>query len=118
MGHTPVTLLKGSLEAWPGDGFTAALKAEMESLPPAALPLQQGLSQGSHLGPSPFQVMLIEASEREDCILAKVGVMFTGIIAGCSCADDPTPVDEINEYCEIMVSIDKASAGARFELRN
>jgi hypothetical protein len=39
-----------------------------------------------------------------------VGVFFSGIITGCSCADDPTPVETQNEYCELLFAIDKATA--------
>jgi len=39
-----------------------------------------------------------------------VGVFFQSVIGGCSCTDDPTPASEINEYCEALLEIDKATA--------
>ena len=32
------------------------------------------------------------------------------MLAGCSCADDPTPVEEISQYCEVRLDIDKTTA--------
>jgi hypothetical protein len=32
------------------------------------------------------------------------------------CADDPPPGNEINEYCEVLLDIDKCSAETRVEL--
>jgi hypothetical protein len=40
----------------------------------------------------------------------KAGIFYTGVIAGCSCADDPTPVDELNEYCVVQFDIDRMTA--------
>jgi hypothetical protein len=45
-------------------------------------------------------------------VQARVGIFFAGIVAGCSCADDPTPVDSRTEYCEAVVAIDRASGEA------
>jgi len=108
--------LHKSLQAWPGETFKDALKAEIEALDKALLPLQQGLSQGSYVGPSAFSVMLLGSSEETGRIQARAGVFYTGIIAGCNCADDPSPVDELTEYCEVSITIDKKTARALIEL--
>jgi hypothetical protein len=42
-------------------------------------------------------------------IRARVGVFFSGIVAGCRCADDPTPVEPQDEYCEFQFEIDRAT---------
>jgi hypothetical protein len=39
-------------------------------------------------------------------------VFFSGILSGCSCADDPTPVEAQAEYCELAIAIDTASGEA------
>jgi hypothetical protein len=54
--------------------------------------------------------MIISAADEGNTIRARAGIFYTGIIAGCSCADDPTPVNEENEYCEVQLDIDKATA--------
>jgi len=60
--------------------------------------------------------MIMNASEEADFIHAKVGIFYSGIIAGCSCADDPTPISELNEYCEVQLAIDKNTAEATVTL--
>ncbi len=107
-----------SLQARPGDSFDDVLKTELEALDKSQLPLQQGLSQSSYVGSSPLFAMVLSASEHPEYILAKAGVFYTGIIAGCNCADDPTPVDEIHEYCEVRITIDKQTARTRIELES
>ncbi len=109
-------MLKNSLNAWQQDHFADTFRQEVEALPSARLPLQQALTLSSQVSEEPFQVMLLNQSETPEAIKVKVGLFFTGIIAGCSCADDPTPLDTQNEYCELLFQIDKASAETHIEL--
>ena len=74
------------------------------------LPLQQGLSTSSYALDDKLNVRIISVSEGAGFIRAKVGIFYTGIIAGCSCADDPTPVEEQVEYCVVQLDIDKTTA--------
>lgn len=55
-------------------------------------------------------------SEMENIIRVKAGIFYQSVIGGCSCADDPTPVSEINEYCEVQLDIDKATAATAVAL--
>jgi len=96
--------------------LASVLKRELEQLDAAFLPLQQGLARGSQVADEGFSVMVIGVTEEPSIIRAKVGVFYSGIIAGCSCADDPTPVDTHPEYCELQVEIDKATAETRLTL--
>jgi hypothetical protein len=102
--------LTKSLKAWETPDFASLLKEELEDLDVTALPLQQGLTQSSYALESKFQVMIIAVSEESDFIRAKAGIFYSGLIPGCSCADDPTPVTEYSEYCEVRFNIDKVSA--------
>ena len=104
--------LPDSLRAWQSPAFQDVLKREIEQLSVGQLPLQQGLTASSHALDTPFEVMLISVAGETGFIRVKVGVFFSGVIAGCSCADDPTPVDVQNEYCELSLAIDKATAEA------
>ena len=54
--------------------------------------------------------MINNVSDAQSVIRVTVGIFYTGIIAGCSCADDPTPVEENTEYCEVQLEIDKKTA--------
>ena len=102
--------LPKSLNAWGTPEFEAILKQEIEQLDAGKLPLQQGMSASSYMTDRPFQAMLIGASEEAGRIRVKAGIFYTGVIAGCSCADDPTPIDEQNEYCVVQFDIDRATA--------
>lgn len=99
-----------ALRAWGTPGFQAALKEEIEKLNADLLPLQQGLARSSYVAARRPGAMILGATADDRCIRARAGIFYAGIIAGCSCADDPTPVDEIDEYCEISVDIDRRTA--------
>jgi len=108
--------LPDALKAWGTPGFEAILKREIEQLDAALLPLQQGLAVSSHVTDRPFQAMVISVREDTGMIHAKAGIFYTGVIAGCSCADDPTPIDERNEYCVVQFDIDRATANTTVRL--
>ena len=108
--------LPESLHAWETPEFRDVLKREIEQLDAVTLPLQQGLSSSSYVTDRPFQAMIISVSEEAGLIRAKAGIFYTGIIAGCSCADDPTPIDEQTEYCVLQFDIDRATAEATVTL--
>ena len=104
--------LTKTLNAWGSASFEAVLKAEIEQLDAGLLPLQQGLSSTSHVTDSPHQAIIMRVSDDEDFIRVKAGIFYSGIIAGCSCADDPTPVGEQTEYCEVLIEINRMTAEA------
>ncbi|KAB2313896.1 hypothetical protein F8A87_01265 [Betaproteobacteria bacterium SCN2] len=105
-----------SRDAWNTPAFRDVFKREAGQLGVAVLPLQQGLSRSSHVSGSKYEVVVLNASEDAQRILVKAGVFYNGIIAGCSCADDPTPVDEQTEYCVLQFGIDKRTAEAEITL--
>jgi len=102
--------LAKSLNAWGTPGFEDIFKAEVEQLGVDQLPLQQGLSSSSYVTDSPRKVLVMSVADENEFIRVTAGIFYSGIIAGCSCADDPTPVDEVNEYCEVRFEIDKKTA--------
>ena len=105
-----------ALTAWGTPAFQETLKQEIEQLDAGQLPLQQGLAISSHVADSGFKAMILNVSDDPDSIHAKAGILYSGIIAGCSCADDPTPMSEQNEYCEVLLSIDKQTGKASVTL--
>lgn len=107
-----MVLLSKSVKASPGPEFNTALSRELESLAVDQLPLQQGLRTGNQVLEDARTVMVLSVVDEGDLIHARAGVMYHGIIAGCSCADDPTPVEAVNEYCEILVTLDKETGMA------
>ena len=100
-----------SLQAWGSPQFEAALKQEI-ARQAGELPLQQGLATGNYVADTPVTVIINGIAEDGGTIRVLAGIFYQGVIGGCSCADDPTPVSEINEYCEVRLDIDRASAAA------
>ncbi len=104
--------LPRALAAWPSPAFRDIAKEEIQQLDAAHLPLQQGLSQSSYACTESFNAIIIGVTEGVDSILVKAGIFYTGMIPGCGCADDPTPVEEYGEYCEVQFCIDRTTAEA------
>lgn len=74
------------------------------------LPLQQGLSNSNYALGDKLSVTVLNIDHNDSHITVKAGIFYAGIIAGCSCADDPGPIDEINEYCEMSFRINRKNA--------
>ena len=108
--------LGAALDAWGTPGFEAVLKAAVEQLDAAILPLQQGLSHSSYACDKDIKVVITRAVEVTGTLRVTAAVFYSGIIAGCSCADDPTPADTCPEYCEIQIDINMQTAGAVISL--
>lgn len=102
--------LARTLNAWGQPDFKDTLKQEIEQLGSAQLPLQQGLSVSSYALDDKLDAVILDSTEDEGFLQIKAGLFYTGIIAGCSCADDPTRVDEQGEYCEVQIEINKLTA--------
>ncbi|MEW8412520.1 MAG: hypothetical protein AB2728_05360 [Candidatus Thiodiazotropha sp.] len=103
-------------DAWSSPGFNQTLKAELEALEADRLPLQQGLSQSSMVSPEPFSIIVVGSEADAAVIHCRVSVIYAGIVAGCSCADDPTPLDRLTECCELLLEIDRISAATKVAL--
>jgi hypothetical protein len=99
-------------EAWRtlGTGrFSEMLRDELEALSVEQLPLQQCMTQGSHVPEQRMQVAILGMKDAGADMHIRIGVFFNSIVAGCSCADDPTPIEPLSEYCELLLRMDKRS---------
>jgi hypothetical protein len=103
--------LPEALAAWGTPEFAAALKRELAGAG-VRLPLQQGLSATGYALDARIEAMLLGTEATADEIVVKVGVFYAGIVAGCNCADDPTPVEAQPEYCELRIAIDRITGAA------
>lgn len=110
-----ITLSK-SLLAWASGDFRTALKNEIKQLKVDELPLQQGLEHSSHAIYDDPDVIILSVSEEGNNIRVKAGVFYSGIISGCSCADDPTPTDMVPEHCELQLDINKETGNTSVSL--
>jgi hypothetical protein len=111
MMRFPKTLL-----AWDTPEFRAIFLAELTQFGPGVLPLQQGLEHSSYALEDDIRLVVVGMEQAGDAIHVQVGIFYTGLVPGCSCADDPTPVEPQNEYCEARVIIDRASGEAVISL--
>jgi hypothetical protein len=98
-----------ALRVWGTPDFEAVLKQELIHSADH-LPLQQGLTHGNYVTGDPITVAINSVAETDDAICIKAGIFYQGVIGGCSCADDPTPVSESSEYCAVKLDIDKTTA--------
>jgi hypothetical protein len=96
-----------SLAAWQSDAFARTLKDEIEAMEAAVLPLDEGIAQGGLVADASITAIFLASTDDGHSIVAKVGVFFTEITAGCSCGDEP---DEMDTYCRLQILIDKTSA--------
>jgi hypothetical protein len=108
--------LPAAARAWNGPDFGAALKAELEALGAEALPLLNLMQRGSTVLDTPIQVMVLgtpgATADASAAVRVRVGVFFSSLLGGCSCADDPTPVEAEAEYGELDIHIDLQSGTA------
>lgn len=102
--------LSKTLNAWQHADFIKTFKQEVAALEQQQLPLQQGLSLSSYVSNEKHSAIIQNTTENTTTISIKAGIFYTGIIAGCSCSDDPTPLDTQNEYCELIFVINKQTA--------
>jgi len=105
-----------AIAAWDTTDFTPQLTKAVHALGVRGLPLQKALSQGSVALDDDMMVRVLRSESRDDQIRVKVSIQYTSIIAGCSCADDPTPQRVLPEYCELALTIDRQSGLAEVQL--
>lgn len=105
-----------ALSAWGQHDFTRVLQSEIERLPHDVLPLQEGLRLSNAVSEEPIQAMILRVNESGERIVAVATLFYSGVIAGCSCADDPTPLDTQAESCQLEIRLDKRDASVEFLL--
>lgn len=106
------------LKHWGQPDFERVLQNSLEQLNGEKLPLQAALSGASHATYGKRQVMILGVSADTETIRVRAGIFYSGVVAGCNCADDPTPVDEMPEYCEVAVDINRRTAETEITLIN
>lgn len=115
-------MLPRSAAAWNSAAFRSTLIDEMQTLGPehpALQPLlQAGLRQTSAVADIALAAHLLSSRDSDGHVQAHLGLFYAGLIAGCSCADDPSPVDTITEHCELLLDIDLATGRAWVSLRD
>lgn len=108
--------LPESLKAWETPGFEAVFRQEVAALGPDRLPLHRGLAKGNHVLDHDIGCLMLAAEATPETIRVKAGFQYWSLLLGCACENDPTPVDEMPEYCEVLVEIDRRTGGAAVTL--
>ncbi|MFW6191272.1 MAG: hypothetical protein ACOC48_01575 [Thiohalospira sp.] len=108
--------LPETLAAWDRDDLEAVFTRELAAVDRDELPLQAGLTRTQRAMDDPVTATLLSREAGPDRLHLRAGLFYTGMDIGCSCADDPTPVEPEPEYCTVAVTIDRASGEARIEL--
>jgi len=110
-------LLPKTLNAWGTKDFVLIFKQEVSGLDMNKLPLQQALSLSSYVSNEKISALVNRSEALENRLIIHAGIFYSGIIAGCSCSDDPTPIDTQNEYCEVIFTIDNKTAQTTVSLK-
>ncbi len=109
--------LPATLAAWGTPGFEAAFRKETAAIDPALLPLQQALARSSVALPEEgVEFVLLGARERKGVLEIHTALFFHGLVAGCSCADDPTPVEPVPEHCELKLEVRRPDGATEIHL--
>ena len=104
--------LAAAVRDWGTEAFTSTLKADIEALDGACLPLYPGTQAGGHIDDSDLTVTVLSARACGPVIESRIGVFFTEVVGGCSCGDEPFTRPG---YCQLRVTIDLQTARAGFE---
>ena len=108
--------LKKSLQAWNTSTFDNVFKSEVSALNKQLLPLQKSLLFSSYVSPEKISPVIMSSSSDTTHLMIKTTIFYTGIIAGCSCADDPAPQDTQQESCDLLFRINLNNAETQIEL--
>lgn len=78
--------------------------------------LQQALRYSSHALLEGLQLSLLARERHGHDFRLRLGVFYQGINAGCSCADDPGPIQSQEEHCLLQLDIDPERGEGRLQL--
>ncbi|MFK5892405.1 MAG: glucosamine--fructose-6-phosphate aminotransferase [Pseudomonadota bacterium] len=105
--------LPKSLNAFGSSRFNQIVKQELATFKSAEFPLHQATTQGGLVDDKQISVSVLSSIEKEKDIQVKLSVFFDEIVGGCSCGDPPM---QVNNYCELLLAINKETAQATFQL--
>jgi len=106
--------LPNALKAWSTDDYSRTIKKELQSLQQGILPLEKGLNEAGKVDDSNITVTVFESRDNEHSIQTRVTVFFSEMSGACSCAGDGPY--EMHAHCTMVVSIDKSTSEATFEV--
>lgn len=102
-----MTTFDKTLQSFATPDFKTEFSKALKSLAPGKLDLQSALKLGSVALTDDLSVMILNCKEHPSFLEIEAGIFFHSLIAGCNCADDPTPTDTLQEYCEMAIRIQR-----------
>ncbi|WP_410474755.1 hypothetical protein [Guyparkeria sp. TX1] len=111
----PMLYLPRTARAEPGE-LEPTFKAEIAALSPDDLPLQQGMAHGNVAKGDALSAMVISTEITPGQVRIHAGLFFASVVAGCACTNDPTPMNDEPEYCEVEFAIDRPGGAAQVRL--
>lgn len=108
--------LASVVHAWGTPAWRHVFQSAVAALGAGQLPLQQALAHSSRVGEGAPHAIILHHEATERCLRIKAGIVYTGVTAGCSCADDPTPPAEQQEYCELLFEIERDTGNVTITL--
>ncbi len=99
-----------------GAALKPALRQDLRALDERALPLQQALRQGSIAVADKLDVMILDCRDSDHGWDIRCTVFFHGIVAGCQCADDPSPEERIDESAQLRIRLSRRDGSAVIRL--
>jgi hypothetical protein len=105
-----MSVFEKTIASFNSEDFSKEFKAAVLSLGVSELNLQQAVQLGSVALPENLEVMLLNSCMQDHTLVVRSGIFFRSIIAGCNCADDPTPPNSLQEYAEVSFQIDSRDA--------
>lgn len=96
-----------ALAAWSTPAFAEHLKAALEALPAAALPLFTVWP----LADTPIQVSVLGSEADTEQVVVRCNVFFNEVMAGCSCGEEPQLQ---SAALRLQVTLDRRTAGVIF----
>jgi hypothetical protein len=87
--------------------FALWLQQKLGALPASQFDLQQALQRGSFALPETLRVSILSIERQGVTARIRINLFFKSVIAGCNCADDPTPADTLDEYGSATLLLDQ-----------
>ena len=113
-----LTLNKGYRALMAGDNPKPALRDELRALPDDVLPLQQSLRHGSIALKDELEPLIYACRRTGDDFELDCELFYHSIVAGCQCADDPSPEERLTESVRLLISLRAPDGTAQIRLEN
>ncbi len=88
-----------------GENPKQALRDELRALPDDALPLQRSLRHGSIALKNELEPLIYACRRTGDDFEMDCELFYHSIVAGCQCADDPSPDERLTESVRLRMRL-------------